>query len=363
MGMKNIYIHVSLHFSGGVGAVVKQLVKHQVACGDEVYLVAREGDQGVGAIADKSDVNTIFLKRRPLKILPRIITGNNLKKIYNQIKQNNKNSKVVMICHGVGIIGLFGKVKRENTIVVLHGHINKSGMALKVFYSMLFGRFRKLKFVACSNECASYYRDGYKINPCVILNGCDVQGEKKAQYPSTKTLCVGMVANMDSHKGFKYFLEAINNIDYTKLNVKFYLVGENAENFNFENYIAENNLQTILKYYGNVPDAANTIMSLLDLLVLPSKMEGLPMSLIEALSYGIPILATKVGGIPEILRDGYNGYFIKRDGADIAKKIELCCDPTTYLSLSKNALYCYNSAFSSNKMCSNYDKYIEKNIG
>ena len=109
-------------------------------------------------------------------------------------------------------------------------------------------------------------------------------------------------------------------------------------------------------------DAANTLLPKIDLLVLPSVMEGLPMSLIEAQFYGIPILATEVGGIPELLTDGYNGYFIKRDGADIAGKIELCLSLPQYEILSKNSLILASDKFSSERMYEEYEELTENVI-
>ena len=48
----------------------------------------------------------------------------------------------------------------------------------------------------------------------------------------------------------------------------------------------------------------------MDVFVLPSYNEGLPISILEAMSYNLPIISTKVGGIPEILKNEYNGYLI-----------------------------------------------------
>ena len=359
--MKTIYIHASIHFGGGVGSVVKQLALRQLQNNDEVYLATIRDNPWAKVIAEQVGAKMLFLKDRPFKFMPKTFRGNNLKKVYDKIKRENKDAKVVMICHGVGVVGLLGKVDKKNTFVVLHGHLNKGGFVSDVFYSALFRRFKKLKYVACSNECAVFYRNKFKIEPHVILNGCDTSGEKRSYYPEKGDLCVGMVSYLDEHKGYKYLLDAAKYIDYKKTNVRFYFVGGNADGFDFDEYAENNGLQPYLKYCGKVADAANTIMTQMDLVVLPSVMEGLPMALIEALSYGIPILATNVGGIPDILKDGYDGYFIERDGRDIAEKIERCYDAQTYRTLSKNALALYKDCFSADVMCLNYDKFIKEN--
>lgn len=53
------------------------------------------------------------------------------------------------------------------------------------------------------------------------------------------------------------------------------------------------------------------IINEVDAFILPSYNEGLPISILEAMSYNLPIISTSVGGIPEILKNGYNGFLIR----------------------------------------------------
>src|SRR5690606_40232854 len=67
------------------------------------------------------------------------------------------------------------------------------------------------------------------------------------------------------------------------------------------------------------------LLTICDILVLPSYSEGLPMSILEAMSYGKTIISTSVGGIPEIVKEGENGFLVtpgdKRSLSEVLNKI------------------------------------------
>lgn len=77
------------------------------------------------------------------------------------------------------------------------------------------------------------------------------------------------------------------------------------------NIIHKYGLTDIVCYEGFVDGPRkNELLSSVDFFVLPSYIEGLPISILEAMSYGLPILSTSIGGIPEIVEDGQNGFLI-----------------------------------------------------
>lgn len=76
--------------------------------------------------------------------------------------------------------------------------------------------------------------------------------------------------------------------------------------------IYKNGLEEIAQYQGWVDgDKKESLLNMADSYILPSYNEGLPISVLEAMSYGLPIISTKVGGIPEILKNEENGYIIE----------------------------------------------------
>lgn len=81
--------------------------------------------------------------------------------------------------------------------------------------------------------------------------------------------------------------------------------------------IYKNGLEEIAQYQGWVDgDKKESLLNMADAYILPSYNEGLPISVLEAMSYSLPIISTKVGGIPEIIADGVNGYLITPGGKD-----------------------------------------------
>lgn len=341
--------------------MVRNLIKKQILEGDKVYLIGRKEEKSIlESFKDKFQCNIEFFKTKKSKI-PQIVKGKNLNKFYKKIVSENIGSQVVLIVHCVGAIGLFGCCPR-NTFVVLHGHESTKGILSNIFYKILFFKLRKnCSFISCSEECGNYYWKKYKLKSKIIQNGINTEGIKNEYYPHKRSFNICMMSNLDEHKGLQFFVEAAGILSKKQINVHFFAIGNNSSGYDFQKSIEQLGMEKTFTYLGRVNDSANKILPFMDLLVLPSKMEGLPMSLIEAQSYGIPILATKVGGIPEILTDGVNGFFIERDGQDIANKIEKCLKDETYQQLSKNSIDTYRSNFTAERMCNDYEKFCTLN--
>ena len=89
-------------------------------------------------------------------------------------------------------------------------------------------------------------------------------------------------------------------------------IGGNGKTEKLVQKINEFGISDLVKYEGWVDgEKKSLLLSNADAFILPSYVEGVPISILEAMSYGIPTISTFVGGIPEIISDGKNGKLIK----------------------------------------------------
>ncbi|MBI2670137.1 MAG: glycosyltransferase family 4 protein [Candidatus Yanofskybacteria bacterium] len=124
-------------------------------------------------------------------------------------------------------------------------------------------------------------------------------------------LIIGTIANFYKTKGLEYLIEAfkilantLNLIPYTLV-----IIGDGPERENLQLQIANKQLQNTIFLAGRIPDAYKYLRAF-DIFVLPSVKEGFPWALLEATSAKIPVIATAVGAVPEILEHEKNGLLI-----------------------------------------------------
>ncbi|MFV0468775.1 MAG: glycosyltransferase [Dysgonomonas sp.] len=112
--------------------------------------------------------------------------------------------------------------------------------------------------------------------------------------------------------------------------------------------------------------SAHRCLNYADIFILPSNYEGMPVSVIEALSYGKPVVASAVGGLTEML-DGKNGFAVKNDASSFADGINYTLSSdAVYAAMSANARKAYLGNFTIEKMISGYkeiydDIYFKRN--
>ena len=122
-------------------------------------------------------------------------------------------------------------------------------------------------------------------------------------------LLVGAIGRLVWQKGFEYFLQCIPDVIGICSRIKFLLVGEGPLRRPLEDISKRLGIEPFIIFTGQRNDIRD-VLAALDILVIPSVLEGLPMITIEAMAMGKPIIATRIDGITEQIRDGKEGLLI-----------------------------------------------------
>ncbi|MBX4189887.1 glycosyltransferase, partial [Candidatus Parcubacteria bacterium] len=131
---------------------------------------------------------------------------------------------------------------------------------------------------------------------------------------------VGTIANFYPAKNLETFIDAAALVKQD--DTIFCIIGGGAQRQKLESIIKRKNLEDKVILLGKIPNAAQYLPGL-DLFVLSSSKEGFPWSVLEAMVAKLPVIATKVGAVPEIIEDGKNGYSVNvGDSSTIAQRIE-----------------------------------------
>ena len=121
------------------------------------------------------------------------------------------------------------------------------------------------------------------------------------------------VARITIEKGFKVLGEVIHKTNDKR--IKYLIVGDGDFLEEMKQTNAEDIASGKVVFTGKRMDVGS-LLSLADVFVLPSLHENLPLSMLEAGSKGLPLIASKVGGVPEIIEEGVNGLLIKPDDTE-----------------------------------------------
>jgi glycosyltransferase involved in cell wall biosynthesis len=166
----------------------------------------------------------------------------------------------------------------------------------------------------------------------VIPNGIDAHafaaaasaGRPKAQ--ARNELVIGIVARLDLQKGFACLLNAVATLRASFPGVRLLIVGDGPDRARIEELVIRQNLSGVVTLAGQQNDMPG-VYAAIDIFVLPSLNEGLPMTLLEAMAASKPIVVTRVGAVPSVITDGETGLLVEpADGAGLTKALAQLLD-------------------------------------
>lgn len=233
--------------------------------------------------------------------------------------------------------------------------IRESGMAsrksMKIKLADIFFNILVSKIIAVSQDVSKSlisYQPFYKNKILVLNNGVDIylrldtllQQRNNSSSHSVVILHVGSMHN--DNKGQANLLRVFKNIVNQRPsdNLSLWLVGDGKKRNQLENLAKDLQLLQLVKFWGEVDRAQlNSLYEQADIFVLNSQNEGCPNVVLEAMSFALPVVSSRVGGINEILQDQKSGLiFPVSDQANLERLLlKLIDDKAMRLSLGQNA--------------------------
>lgn len=177
---------------------------------------------------------------------------------------------------------------------------------------------------------------------------------------------VGIAARFQAVKGVFYFLKAAEIVCRKRKNVRFLIAGNGDQEKEIKKFIDENGLQDRVFMLGYVNDI-NSFYNAIDINTLTSLSESFPYSLLEGARMKKATIATAVGGIPEMIKDGETGFLVEvRSAEEIADKILELSEDAALREKFGDMFYKFASEnFSAEKMAWThiriYEKILEEN--
>jgi len=257
-----------------------------------------------------------------VKIL-RISTSRNPLSIYKlyRLLKSHKFDIIHTHAYSAGTIGRVSAFLAGVTIVISHNHsvytyYNKYYHFVEWLLSFITDRV-----ICISDKINVFAREIQRISAkelITIHNGiddvCAVTGKrssglKKELGIPIKHSVVGTIAHLEEHKGLKYLLKAASLLLASRSDISFLFVGEGTLKGELKKLCVDLKIEKTVIFAGERNDMPEILFSI-DIFVLPSLREGLPLTILEAMACGRPVIATNVGGIPEAVKDGENGILV-----------------------------------------------------
>ena len=300
----------------------------------------------------KSDEKKQFTLIRAIKYLFR-----QLKTTFNLIKIS-KNVDVVIFYLGNKIDTLpvlTAKLLGKKTVLAAIGLQSKSaeesrgrlfGMD-RIFFPCIFKILEHINFhladqIVVESESVIDFLGLNKYRKKICITGAvyiDTDNFKIKKKLKDKRNLIGYIGRLSPEKGVLNFAKAIPLILKEKNDLEFLIGGDGPLRDKIERYLEGENLNDKVKLTGWIPDEEfSTYLNELKLFVLPSYTEGLPHTILEAMACGTPVLATPVGAIPDVIKDGETGFIMENNSPEcIAENIVRALAHPNINEITKNA--------------------------
>ncbi len=301
---------------GGGQLVALRLARAARARGDEAVVVSPSPGRFLG-LAKREGL--------PVRVLPLgrsfdLRAVRRLKRLLERERADLLHTHVML--PGNVIARLAGRAAKIPVVSHMHNdNTFRDNRAVRAAQRLLDNATARLcaRIVAVSDDTRrSLERQGYPPGSIVVVrNGVEPPGPRSGRLRAELGLpaevpVIGTVGRLSAAKGHEDLLAALASLSHS--DAVAVLVGTDHEHGgafrrHLEELAASLGVRDRVVFAGYRPDAAELIGDL-DVFVLPSWIEGLPLTVLEAMAHGVPVVATRVGGVPEIVADGETGLLV-----------------------------------------------------
>lgn len=343
---------------GGAEIMCENLSYELKKKGNEVIVVSLYSKKTV--ITDrleKDGVKVYFFDKKEgldLKLILKLI------KFLKKEKPDVVHTHIYAIKYGI-IASIFSGIKRR--VHTVHNIAEKECGNIDKRINKIFYKYFSVTPVALSNLIKDTIIKEYSIKEekiPVVFNGINLKKcQIKEDYSikeKIKICHIGRFSEQKNHRGLVKAFKIFNE-KYPDSILNLIGVGELEETI--KKLVEENNLTKKVNFLGLQSNVCS-YLNKADIFTLPSNYEGIPMTLIEAMGTGIPIVTTNVGGIPNMLKNDESALIVKNEIKLIAQAFEkLVLNNELREKIGKNALK-ESKFFSSEEMARKYIKIYKK---
>lgn len=350
----------------GAEIMLLNLATEQMRQGHQVVL-ASIGEHGCGEKALEERAAAAGIVVWPVRMRP----GPNWVGAGKIIRFIRRNKIEILHSHGYKGNILFGFIPKRYRVApmvsTMHGWTSVRGWSKIRLYEWadrLSLRFvDAVVLVSQSMREYAFFRHAVNHKVFVIENGiaseppvAEVGDNILSSFCSNRWI-LGCVGRLSPEKGQMLLLKAMHRLLNQGIRVKLVCIGDGNDRGILERLARRLGMEEDVLFTGYLSDASH-YFSLFDIMVMPSLTEGLPITLLEAMRAELPIVATKVGGVPEMLDQGRCGRLVK-PGCEIAlfHGIKQMIEDTGYRQeCRRNGKIRFRECYSREKMAARYTR-------
>ena len=308
----------------GAETMCENLTYELTKSGNEVTVISMyDYHSAITERLEKSGIDVRYLGKRPgvdFSMIPK------MKKVFKEVRADVVHTHRYCAQYAVPA-AMLAKVKRR--VHTIHNIAEKENANFarkinKIFFKHCYTVPVALSELIRDSVVKEYGIEKNKIY--VIYNGVDLSKcQPKTEYSVNGNFKILHIGRFSEQKNQIGLIKAFRLFHGNHPDSELWLIGDGEKKTEIEKYVAESNLGASVKFLGMQSNVYGFLHDA-DIFALPSNYEGFPMTLIEAMGTGLPIVATAVGGVPDMLTHGEQALLVENDIKKISEAFSVYYD-------------------------------------